>query len=202
MVMGLDDWGEDPEGATPLGEEEREGLRLSWVTDRSDLNAAEADNIRDGILKWEARRHRLDSLLDDKTVRDLHRDMFGDVWGWAGKYRRRELNIGVEPARVGIEVRNLGHDARFWFGKSSTMPVEEAAARLHHRLVQIHPFPNGNGLLSRELTDLVLISCGEATFRWGRTDLVVASETRSRYIAALRAADAGDIAPILKFLNE
>ncbi|HTR71784.1 MAG TPA: hypothetical protein VMH41_16335 [Mycobacteriales bacterium] len=87
----LKDWGEDPDGATPLGEEEVEGLKLSWVTDRNDLNAAEADNIRSGSLKWESRTRKLEALLDDKAVRDLHRDMFGDVWAWAGRYRRREM---------------------------------------------------------------------------------------------------------------
>jgi len=111
------------------------------------------------------------------------------------------MNIGVTPATIAVAVRNLVEDAKFWFAADSVMSMEEAAARLHHRLVQIHPFPNGNGRLARELTDLALISCGRQPFVWGRTDLAVESETRSRYIAALRAADAGAFELLLEFVR-
>jgi Fic-DOC domain mobile mystery protein B len=138
-------FGPDPEGATPLEDDDVDGLKPSWIADRADLNAAEADNIAAAIAKWERRPRRIETLLDDKVVRDLHRDMFGDVWTWAGTYRTRELSIGVDPYTVSVELRNLIEDAKYWFAKNSDMPLTEAAARFHHKLVLIHPFRNRNG---------------------------------------------------------
>ena len=194
-------FGPDPDGATPLEDSDLEGLRLSWVVDRADLNAAEADNIAAAIAKWERRPRPTEALLDDKVVRDLHRDMFGDVWAWAGTYRTRELSIGVDRHTISVELRNLVADARYWFGEDSTMPLTEAAAKFHHKLVYIHAFRNGNGRHSRQMTDLLLLSRGSDPFSWGRTDLVQASDTRARYIGALRAADGGDFEPLLEFVG-
>lgn len=194
-------FGSDPEGATPLDEEDLEGLKPSWITDRDDLNAAEADNIAAALAKWELRPRPTEHLLDDKTVRDLHRDMFGDVWKWAGAYRTRELSIGVDPYSVSVELRNLVDNAKYWFTENSAMPLVEAATRFHHKLVWIHPFRNGNGRLSRQMTDLLLLSRRRPPFTWGRANLVLASATRSAYIAALRAADGGDYGPLLDFVE-
>jgi Fic-DOC domain mobile mystery protein B len=196
------DWDDQPEGATPLTEEQRDGLKPSWVSTMDDLNDAEAENILAASTKWYGRRNSLDSLLDDKTVRDLHRDMLGDVWTWAGTYRLREGNIGIDPRQVSVGVRNLVEDAKYWFAEDSDMEVDLAAVRFHHQLVAIHPFPNGNGRHSRLLTDLVLRAAGAPAFTWGSRDLVAASEARTRYIAALRQADGGgDYAALLEFVR-
>lgn len=194
-------FGPDPEGATPLEDDDLEGLKPSWIVDRADLNAAEADNIAAAIAKWERRPRSTETLLDDKCVRDVHRDMFGNVWAWAGAYRTRELSIGIDPFSISVELKNLVEDAKYWFAEHSDMPLTEAAARFHHKLVFIHPFRNGNGRLSRQMADLVLLSRGHDPLTWGRNDLVQASETRSNYIAALRAADGGNFALLLKFVD-
>jgi Fic-DOC domain mobile mystery protein B len=194
-------FGPDPEGATPLEDDDLDGLKPSWIVDRNDLNTAEADNIALALTKWERRPRRTEDLLDDKIVRDLHRDMFGNVWSWAGAYRTRELSIGVDPNTVAIELRNLVEDAQYWFAENSGMPLIEAATRFHHRLVWVHPFRNGNGRLSRQLTDLLLLGRGRKPFTWGRTGLVHASDIRTKYIAALRAADGGDYRLLLDFVE-
>jgi Fic-DOC domain mobile mystery protein B len=186
------DWDDQPEGATPLPEDQREGLKQSWVTTMDDLNDAEAENILAASTKWYGRRNTLDSLLDDKAVRDLHRDMLGDVWTWAGTYRLRELNIGIDPFQVPMAVRNLVEDAKDWFAENSNMDVDLAAVRFHHKLAALHPFPKGNGRHSRLLTDLLLRAAGAPAFTWGSRDLVAASEVRTTYITALRQADGGD----------
>ena len=82
------DWGDDPPDATPLTEEQRAGLKLAWVTTSAELDDVETDNILSGTEKWQRRRPALHTLLDDKFARGLHRDMFGDVWAWAGSYRK------------------------------------------------------------------------------------------------------------------
>ena len=195
------DWGDDPDGATPLTESQRKGLRLSWVTTRSELNEAEADNILAGVTKWQRRRFSLAKLLDVTTVRALHRDMFGDVWKWAGNYRTEELSLGIDFWHVPVAVPDLVADAQYWFAAGSTMGCDEAAARFHHRLVQIHPFPNGNGRHARELTDMLLMAAGAAPFTWGSEDLGPVSSTRRRYVRALQAADTGDFGQLDAFVR-
>lgn len=48
----------------------------------------------------------LNELLSDYFVRDLHARLFGPVWNWAGRWRRLELNIGVAPEQIAVELRN------------------------------------------------------------------------------------------------
>lgn len=78
-------------------------------------------------------------------------------------------------------------------------PPDKIAVRFHHRLVFIHPFPNGNGRHARLMADLLVERLGQPRFTWGSRSLIDASETRQRYIAALQAADASDYAPLLAF---
>jgi Fic-DOC domain mobile mystery protein B len=191
----LSDRFDEPVDATPLTPEERQGLRPTWIATRGDLNAAEAENIIAGAA-W-ARRQRRD-ILTDAFVKALHRRMFNDVWKWAGAYRQTERNIGVEPYRIAVEVHQLMGDTKFWVENKTYEPIE-TAVRLHHRLVFIHPFPNGNGRHSRLMADILAVRMGYTSFSWGRTNLIDAGEARKRYIAALRAADQNDIEPLIDF---
>ncbi len=185
----------EPNNATPLTPDEREALLPTWIATLADLNAAEAENIAAGAA-W-ARRQRRD-ILADEFVRALHRRMFKDVWRWAGEYRHTERNIGIEPYRIVVEVRHLLDDAKFWVANKTYEP-NELAIRLHHRLVLVHPFPNGNGRHSRLMADLLATRLGFSAFSWGRTNLIAAGEARERYISALRAADNNDIGPLIEF---
>ncbi len=94
-----------PDGSTPLGDDEARGLRLSWVATRGDLNEAEQGNILAARRKRRWRTPSVNGLLDDLAVRILHRDMFGQVWTWAGTYRNSEMNIGVVPHEISVCVR-------------------------------------------------------------------------------------------------
>ena len=80
-------------------------------------------------------------------------------------------------------------------------PPDEIAARFHHRLVQIHGFPNGNGRHARVATDLLLKRIGQKPFTWGSANLVGDGDVRERYIAAIRAADNHDIGPLVEFVR-
>lgn len=192
----LSDLFDEPDDATPLEPEEREGLLQTWITYRRDLNEAEQTNIAAGTSwAWRARRR---DLLSEEFIRRLHKRLFGDVWAWAGEFRKTERNIGIEPVRIPVELRTAFDDARYWI-EHETFPPDGIAVRLHHRLVAIHPFPNGNGRTTRLMGDLVAARLGQEPFTWGRQNLTDVSETRARYIAALRAADNHDIGPLLEF---
>ncbi|QKT03533.1 mobile mystery protein B [Ectothiorhodospiraceae bacterium 2226] len=183
------------DAATPLTEEERADLIPSYITLCSELNEAEQANIMEAE-EWAYARKR--AVLDERFLIDLHKRMLGRVWRWAGKFRQTERNIGVDAYRIRMALRQLLDDSRFWV-EHQTYPPDEIAARFHHRLVQIHPFPNGNGRHARTATDLLLVSLGRPRFSWGRVNLVDAGETRRRYVEALRAADNHDLRPLLAF---
>jgi Fic-DOC domain mobile mystery protein B len=183
------------DGATPLTLEEARGLIPAYIAFRHELNAAEQANIARG-QEWALGRQR--DLLTEKFVRDLHRHMLGEVWRWAGKLRLTERNLGVEFWRIPAELRLLLEDARVWV-EASSWPADEIAVRFHHRLVSIHPFPNGNGRHSRLMADLLAMKLGRPRFSWGRRSLSEAGEMRRGYIEALRAADRHDLSALVAF---
>lgn len=188
---------EEDDASTPLTAEEREGLIPSYVTLRRELNEAEQANILEAE-QWAFSRKR--NVLDERFLTDLHKRMFGRVWRWAGKFRHTERNVGVDPYRIATDLRKLLDDSRYWI-EHNTYPLDEISARFHHRLVYIHPFPNGNGRHARLATDLLLAALGQSRFSWGRTSLVNPGETRHAYVVALRAADGRDIRPLLEFVR-
>ena len=187
---------EADDNSTPLTAEEKNDLKLKWITLRSELNEAEARNIAQAQL-WLASNKKKD-VCSDTFLRKLHKKMFCDVWVWAGEYRITERNIGVAPYQIPMKLMQLFDDLNFWID-NKTYSNHEIAVRLHHKLVQIHPFPNGNGRVSRLMADLVLRKLEGKTLYWGDTNLVDVSEVRRKYIDALRKADAGDYTDLLNF---
>jgi Fic-DOC domain mobile mystery protein B len=186
---------QEPEDATPLTPEERADLIPAHIAYRAELNAAEQENIARG-QDWALARKR--DLLSEKFIKDLHERMLGDVWRWAGKFRTTERNLGIHYFEIPMAVRELLEDAKTW-GQHNTYPADEIAVRFHHRLVKIHPFPNGNGRHARLMADLLVMSLGGERFTWGSANLQKAGDVRRQYIEALRAADNHDYAPLLRF---
>ncbi len=190
---------EADDNSTPLTAEEKNGLKLKWITLRSELNEAEARNIAQAQIWLMSTKNK--DIFSDTFLRELHKKMFGDVWKWAGAYRTSERNIGVAPYQIPIKLMQLFDDVKFWI-ENKTYSNREIAVRLHHKLVQIHPFPNGNGRASRLMADLVLEKLEGTKLCWGNTNLVNVSEARNTYIAALRKADAGDYTDLMEFTKE
>ena len=188
---------EQDDASTLLTAEEKDGLIPSYITLRGELNEAEQANILEAE-GWSFTRKR--DLLSEKFLNNLHKRMFGNVWRWAGKFRRTEKNIGIEHYRIPQELRLLLDDCQYWV-EHSTYDSDEIAARFHHRLVWIHLYPNGNGRHARLAADLLLVSLGKARFSWGSTSLTDPGQTQKRYVAALQQADNHNIDPLLEFVR-
>ena len=187
---------QEEEGATPLMHEERLGLLPSYITQRSELNEVEQINLTQGD-RWAFNRPR--EVLDVDFLRELHKRMFGEVWRWAGDYsKERNRRLGSDDYQIPIDLTALIGEARAWLEYES-FPPDEIALHFHHRLTQIHPFPNGNGRFSRLAADLLITQLGGERFSWGRIGLVNASATRSAYLATLRRADNHIFAPLFAF---
>ncbi|MFK7840217.1 MAG: mobile mystery protein B [Bdellovibrionales bacterium] len=195
MNDDFDDIFEESEDGTDLTEEEKEGLIPSYISTRGELNQAEQQNIVKGEL-WAFTKKR--NPLDTDFLDMLHKKMYGEVWEWAGTYRKTARNIGIDAYRIGTELKQLVGDTQYQLDHATYSP-DELAARFHHRLVFIHPYPNGNGRHSRLATDILLHFMDQERFTWGAGDITKKGEVRTWYINALQAADNHDIEPLLEF---
>ena len=196
MGRPLNDLHVEPDGATPLTPEERAGLIPSHVTLRSELNELEQQNILEA--KTALLGKKLDPLTQSFALR-LHRQMFRKVWRWAGKYRTSEKNLGVHPWEIQPALISALNNARYWMDHQ-TYAADEIAVRLHHDVVWVHPFANGNGRWSRLMADVLIARLGGQPFTWGGGGpLVAANETRKVYIKALKLADNHDYQPLVAF---
>ncbi len=195
--MGLDP--DLTNGQTPLEEEEKEALLDRSITTRGELDELEQLNIERAV-DWSMRRKlSRPKILTLDFVRELHRRMYGDVWKLAGEFRNSNKNIGVDKHEIGIELRKLLDDAAFWIDHE-TYPPDEIAVRFSHRIVLIHCFLNGNGRHSRLVADIIINHIlRRPVFTWGSGNLANQGDARERYLAAIREADRGNIAPLVAF---
>lgn len=187
------------EGATPLDPDEISGLIPFHITTQSQLNEWEAVNIV-AAETWLFSNANQGNFLTTDFTKLLHIKMFNETWKWAGKFRTTERNIGVSPFNIATDLNNLLEDVRYQIIYNS-LPFDEIAYRFHHRLVAIHPFPNGNGRHARLMTDLLLVQAGQPRFTWGRQRLEREGPIRKQYIAALRSADRHDYKPLAEFVR-
>lgn len=188
---------ETDDNSTPLTEEEKQELKAKWITTRVELNELETQGIAEAEI-W-LLKNKKDVLTED-FLKTLHKKMFGNVWKWAGKFRKTERNIGVAPYEISSKLKILLDDTNFWI-ENKIYSEHEIAIRFHHRLVQIHPFPNGNGRISRLMADLIMRKQGKKDLNWGTGNLTEISELRKQYIAALQEADNGDYSKLMEFVK-
>lgn len=195
--MGLDlDY---TDGQTPIDAIEKIGLKIDTISTLGELNELEQVNI-EKALEWILKRKQdVDKILTEDFISQLHKKMFDDVWKWAGTFRTSNKNIGVDKHRIRIELKKLIDDCKYWI-QNKTLSADEIAVRFSHRLVSIHPFPNGNGRHSRLIADiLVSYGLGKEHFTWGSKNLTKMSEARKQYLEAIREADSGNYKLLKEF---
>ena len=187
------------EGQTPLDEDEKEGLKIKSITTQKELDEFEQLNIEKAV-EWSMRVNlKPEKILTEKFISDLHKKMYGDIWKWAGEFRKTNKNVGINWTQIRIELKNLIDDIKYWIENKIYTP-EEIAIRFKHRIVAIHLFPNGNGRHSRMMADIIIESIfGKEIFSWHKSNMVNADVTRNDYIRALKEADNGNINPLIKF---
>ncbi len=186
----------DKNGETPL--DDISGLKQKNIKSRKQLDDAEAQNISKAYLLYALDASQVKRVVfDDRFLRRLHKDMFGDVWSWAGEYRTTQTTIGVEASKIIMAMYQMSDDLKFW---AANWDYEKTATKLHHTLVKIHPFPNGNGRWARLATDIWLLKNGKKLPRWGGGDTTTVGASRDEYIAALKEADGGSYERLKRFI--
>ena len=122
------------EAQTPLDEDEKEGLLISTITTRSELDEFEQQNIEKAIEWTLKRKFKKGNIITEHFVRELHQKMFNDVWKWAGDFRKSNKNIGIDWQHISISLKQLNDDCLFWIDKK-TYSEEEIAVRYKHKIV-------------------------------------------------------------------
>jgi Fic-DOC domain mobile mystery protein B len=189
-----------PEGATPI--DDISGLKPFWVKSQGDLNMAEAENIFQAVHKYLGKTvPPAEKWFTVSQLKKIHSDMFSEVWDWAGKFRTTQTIPGIPPYLISEALKNLCEDVLFWQKEESELSLLERAAIIHHRLVFIHPYSNGNGRFSRLVSDRYLKSLKCSFPNWP-VDLGEDGEHRKQYISALKKADEGDYIPLVLYMSE
>lgn len=174
-----------PPGATPLTEEDLSGLMPKYITTRGELNDAEFKNISEASKKYFLSRRKFQFTIGN--LLRIHKEMFGNVWTWAGRKRKTNKNIGVDKSKIDVELKKLSDDLEYWLEQN--IDIIEISARLHHRLVYIHPFNNGNGRWARFIVNLFLIEHLNSYLDFPEDELLLTTKIREIYIRALQEAD-------------
>ncbi len=186
-------------GQTPLDEDEKNDLIIKTITSQQELDEFEQKNIEQAIVWYLSRSFKIEKVLTEAFICNVHKQMYGEVWKWAGVFRRTNKNIGVDKWGIATALKTLLDDTRYWIAHK-IFPPDEIAIRFKHRLVSIHCFPNGNGRHSRLMADLLIYKIfRQPLFSWGAGNLLSPQDTRKKYLEAMKKADAGDIGLLLVF---
>jgi len=184
-----------------LTKSECEGLKITTISTKSELDEFEQKNIEQAVQWTIGRKIKSDNLLSEHFIKSIHKRMYGEVWSWAGAFRKSEKNIGIERWKIPTELRVLLDDATFWI-ENKSYSEDEIAIRFKHRIVSIHCFSNGNGRQSRFMADLIAENIFKREiFTWGQSNSNLSDESdeRSKYLLALKKADRGDFNDLICF---
>ena len=188
-------------GQTQLDEDEKDGLLVKTISTRAELDEFEQSNIEKAMLWVYSKRFTKQVVLSEGFVMQLHEKMYGQVWRWAGTFRKTNKNIGVDKHSIAVDLKQLLDDCNFWI-ENKTYTDDEIAIRFKHRLVSIHCFPNGNGRHSRLMADVIIEKLlKQKVFSWGM-HMSKEENVRQKYLDALRAADKHDLISLIQFARQ
>jgi len=186
-------------GQTPLDEDEKDGLLIPTIATRAELDEFEQQNIEEAIQWVLSRSLKAKTILTEQFIRNLHKRMYGNVWAWAGDFRKTNKNLGIDKWQISTALNALLNDTLYWV-EHNTFTPDEIAIRFKHRIVSIHCFPNGNGRHSRLMADVIVDKIFKLpVFSWGAGNLVKQSDTRTNYLKAVKEADKNNYALLLSF---
>ena len=141
------------------------------------------------------KKHTISEML----IRNLHQIIIQETdKEWAGIYRNADVIIGgakhtpPDALEVSQKMRGLISWLNTQKGKMNTI---ELAALLHHTLVHIHPFFDGNGRTARLVMNVLLMQAGYPL-------VIILKNDRKKYYDVLSKADNGKYEPLVKFIAQ
>ncbi|MGI9226918.1 MAG: mobile mystery protein B [Candidatus Nanopelagicaceae bacterium] len=192
---------------SPIPQEESEHLLLN-ISTQGELNLAEAENLDKALLKFSnlKRKKTCSSLLKVSFAKKLHKECFGNVWNWAGKFRKISTQPGIYwreiPSSLDLLMKNTLTKIDFIPKYSDIEYREKIIAEFAYRLVYIHPFRNGNGRWSRAYADILADSLNIKRFGWGLS-ITKEVERHTEMVNSLQLADfTNNIDPFLDWAKK
>lgn len=179
----------------------REGLTVKGRTLREHLeiaNHAEAiDYLQDAVRNRE---------ISEGLIKEFHAILFSGVKAAPGEapvapgvYKLRDnhvLTVGgdIHYYTPAVQVPNEMESLVKWYeqNRQGMHPIEMAAL-FHHKLAAIHPFPDGNGRVSRLGMNFILIQ------NW-YPPAIIRQQFRLDYYTALEEADRGNPQSFIKLI--
>jgi len=184
-----------PKGATLL--ESRKGLKLSELQNRYQINTREAESIQKAKQKYFTHPGYPLKWFNESFLKQIHREMFGEIWDWAGIYYSGPLrNIGIESSDIPSQMQALCKEVHYCLKEKTSLTFLQQSVRIQHRILQIHPFTNGNGRFARLVGDLYLQSLQGTKPDWPEQAILEDLEIRQTYVEALKLADSGNFFPL------
>jgi len=176
--------------------EDISGLKIPGLRTREALNEIEYKHYADTCYDYEIGKKKLKGFSRE-SLNKLHRNIFYKLWKWAGKKRTSDTNLGVRHFQIDEQFQHFFEDLKAWELKK--MDPVEIAVRIHHRLVHIHPYLNGNGRWARLATNIYLIQKTRRLFLWPEEELREEGSLRKSYFTALQEADQLNYAPLIEW---
>lgn len=197
------------EGATLSDEEIQKklvGLKIQKIVDRDSAEVAGYLDCKKYIFDFFA-----ELPVSEHTIRSLHQMMMSylseDIFpsGQKGAYKNitnsvarvdhatgeQEIIFETTPPgpQTEIAMRELVDDYHSYIRDPNYADLEVVAAFIV-KFLAIHPFRDGNGRISRLLTDLCLLKQGYEFFMYSSHEKMI-EDTKAQYYVALRQTQAG-----------
>lgn len=157
----------------------------------------------------------LDRCPDEYDLLALHREMFSEIFEWAGETRQTETVPGVYPYEIRLELHKLFEDLKERLRHAGSDPtlkvVAEIVADVHRRFEWIHPFRDTNGRIGRVFDPYVLwyvfdmgpnLAAGENLGSAPILEYFPDEATEERYFDALRAGDEKNCVPLQEYYKD
>ena len=174
------------------------------VTSRQEMDGIEAralERALDNLVRTYDESHRFTAA----DIRECHRIWLGEIYEWAGEYRRVNVSKDGFPFAAAAQVPALMDQFERDVLRCCTpctfadrADVVRALAETHVELVLIHPFRDGNGRLARALSTLMALQAGLPLLDFR----VLAGMKKNAYIAAIQAGLDKHYVPMESLLRE
>lgn len=172
----------------------------------------------DEAIKWVEEVVKEDRPLTENFIRQIHKLILKEpyeVWGKTteGKPQSKKVKIGEYKTTPNHVETITGEIFRFatpeetpakmtdlidWYRDKKEDPETHPlllAAEFHYKFIRIHPFDDGNGRTARILMNFILM-------QYAYPPVIVKTEDKQNYFAALRQADAGSITPFIEYIGK
>ncbi len=146
--------------------------------------------------------------LTESFIRELHRLLLNELYE-----EKLKKGIKLEPYKTTSNHVITQTGETFYFATPEETPSKMAdlmawykekiedknvnpillAAEFHHKFIIIHPFEDGNGRTARILMNFILM-------KFGYPPVIIKTEDKANYFAALRLADAGNIEAFIEYI--